>query len=145
MVHALHEAQRVLKPDGILIDLRPKAVHRRVGIARAGIIQPVGSMREKFDDDLAADRAVAQVLRDGLFKIEKRLEFNCNRTMDSYNEFRDWLNEFAFLGNMPPHDWLLERVKRALAGKTGKYKMVAGGPLKLQVLRKPAVRQVMNY
>jgi hypothetical protein len=139
MVHALHEAQRVLKPEGLLIDLRPMPVHRRVGISRAGIQQQLGTMREKFDGDLAADDAVAQVLREGSFKLEKRIKFNCNRVMDTYNEFKDWLTEFAILGNMPPHDWLLERVKRAITEKPGKYKVVCSGPLKLQVLIKKSV------
>jgi hypothetical protein len=136
MVHALHEAQRVLKPEGCLIDLRPMAVHRRVGISRAGIVQPIGAMRENFDGDHAADSAVAHVLDEGSFKIEKRLKFNCNRVMDTFDEFKEWVNNFVTLSNNPPHEWLLERVKRNLAEKPGKYKLVVGAPLKLQVLRK---------
>jgi hypothetical protein len=140
MVHALHEAERVLKPEGCLIDLRPMHIHRRVGISRAGIYQEIGIMREKFDDDLAADRAVAQVLREGSFKTEKRMEFNCNRVIDSLKEFEDWLNEFTVLGNLPPQDWLLARINRSLAEKPGKPKVVVSGPLKLQLLRKQAAR-----
>lgn len=140
MVHALYEAQRVLKPDGRLIDLRPMHNHRRIGISRAGIYQQIGLMREKFDNDLAADRAVAQVLREGSLNTEKCIEFNCNRVMDSFNEFKEWLTEFTVLDHLSSHDWLLERVQRALAEKPGKHKVMCSGPLKLQVLRKRAVR-----
>lgn len=136
MVHALHEARRVLKPDGCLIDLRPMAIHRRVGIWRAGNHKQIGSMREKFDGDLAADKAVAHVLDEGSFRLEKRLKFNCNRSMDSYHEFLDWLNEIVALGGAPPHEWLVNKVERALAENTGRYKLVVSAPLKLQLLRK---------
>src|SRR5512136_213775 len=138
MVHALHEAGRVLKPDGTLIDLRPIHFHRRVGITKADHYEPIGVMREIFDDDLAADRAVAQVLREGAFKTEKRLKFNCNRVMDSYKEFEDWLTEFTKLGNLQSHDWLLAKVKRATAETQSMglpNKIVVSGPLKLNLLR----------
>ncbi len=136
MVHALHEARRVLKPNGILIDLRPAAVHRRVGIWSASQFQLIGAMRERFDDDDAANQAVAEVVRQGLFKAERRIRFECNRTMDSLTEFRTWLDEFVTQGKLPSHDWLLERVAQARRGEHSKAKIVATGPLDLRVLRK---------
>lgn len=136
MVHALSEAQRVLKPDGILIDLRPAAVHRRVGVADAGRYQPLGAMREKFDDDHAANRAVADVVRKGLFKAEGHSRFACSRVMDSLDEFQDWIDEFVKLAKVPSHDWLVRRVERALEVKRGRLKIVVSGPLVLRVLRK---------
>ena len=140
MVHALQEARRVLKPNGILIDLRPMPFHRRVAISRAGQDQFVGVMREKFDGDRAANRAVAEVLREKLFRPGIRLQFNCNRATDSVEEFQEWLDEFTRLGNLPSHDWLLKRLEQAWRGKSGKAKIVVSGPLKLQVLRKVEVR-----
>jgi len=136
MVHALREAQRVLKLNGILVDLRPAAVHRRVGVAHADLYQPLGRMREKFDDDRAADRAVADVVHEGLFKAEGRRRFTCNRIMDSLDEFREWIIEFVTLDKLPSHDWLVERVERALNVKRGKPRIVVSGPLVLRVLRK---------
>lgn len=136
MVHALHEAWRVLKPNGLMIDLRPAPVHRRVAVARAGRHRPLGAMREKFDDDLAADRAVAHVVRDGLFNADVRIRFGCNRTMDSLDEFQEWIDEFVQLGNLSPHTWLVRRVERALNVKGSKPKIVVSGPLVLRVLRK---------
>jgi len=136
MVHALHEARRVLKPGGVLIDLRPAAVHRQVGVIRAGQSQRLGAMREKFDDDYAANRAVAEVVRQGLFKLERRIRFDCRRTMDSLAEFRAWLDEFVTLDKLPSHNWLIERVSQALHEDGGKAKIVITGPLDLGVLKK---------
>ena len=136
MVHALHEAWRVLKPTGLLIDLRPAAVHRQVGVLREGQSQRLGTMREKFDDDYAANRAVAEVLHQGLFKAEGRIRFECHRTMDKLVEFRAWLDEFVTLGKLPSHAWLMERVARALREEGGKAKIVIRGPLDLRVMKK---------
>lgn len=136
MVHALHEAQRVLRPNGLLVDLRPAAVHRRVGVTQADLYRPLGVMREKFDDDRAADRAVTQVEREGRFKAEGRTRFACHRIMDSLDEFQEWLAEFVNLGKLPSHDWLVQRVERALDVTGGKTGIVVSGPLVLRVLRK---------
>jgi hypothetical protein len=130
MVHALKEARRVLKPNGLLIDLRPAAVHRRVGISCSGRWRQIGVMREPLDDDRAANRAVLGVLKGGLLKRESRTQFDCLRVMDTLDEFRD------FLGTWPSHDWLLERVASVLANKRRRGKIVVRGPLRMQVLRK---------
>jgi hypothetical protein len=138
MVHALHEAQRVLQPNGILFDLRPAPVHRRVGIQSAAGVQEVGAMREDLTDDYVANRAVKQVLREGLFKSEKFTQFNCNRVMDSLKEFQTWLLEFTTLGReySSAHDWLSERVERGFHAISGKKKIIVHSPLMLRRLRR---------
>ena len=136
MVHALHEAQRVLRPNGLLVDLRPAAVHRHVGVTQAGRYRPLGVMRELFDNDRAADRAVTQVEREGWFKREGRTQFACYRIMDSLEEFQEWLVDFTNLSRLPAHDWLVQRVERALDVRGGKARIVVNGPLVLRVLRK---------
>lgn len=120
----------MLKPNGLLIDLRPAAVHRRVGISFRGRWRQLGVMREPLDDDRAANRAVLRVLNEGLLKRASRTQFDCLRVMDRLEEFRD------FFETTPSPDWLLERVASALADKRGKVKIVVRGPLTMQVLRK---------
>ncbi len=136
MVHALHEAQRVLQTNGILLDLRPAPVHRRVSIQSTEGVQEIGTMREDLNDDYMANQAVKQVLREGLFKSEKFTQFNCNRVMDSFKEFHVWLADFASRNPVPSHDWLLERVERAYRATPGKKKIIAHAPLMLRQLRK---------
>ena len=135
MVHALHEAQRVLQPNGILLDLRPAPVHRRVAIQSDDKLQAVAVMREYLEDDYIANRALKQVLREGLFKSEKYLEFNCNRVMNTLNDFRLWLADFVDRGGGPLDDSLLARVERAYQNTTGKKKIVVHAPLMLRRLR----------
>jgi|SRR5215813_5377131 len=139
MVHALHEALRVLRPDGLLVDLRPGAVHRRVAVMQAERYRPLGAMRETFDNDRAADGAVMEVEHEGLCKAERRTVFVCNRTMDSFDEFQEWLADFVKLGKQASHDWLVQRVKRALEVTGGNAKVVVSGPVVLRVLRKQEV------
>ena len=136
MVHALYEAHRVLKPNGFLIDLRPAAVHRRVGVTEADGYRLPWVMRETFEDDHAADRAVKEVLREGRFKAEGRTRFTCNRTMDDLDGFQEWLDDFVNKGKFQSHDWLTNRVEQALDATTGKTKIVVSGPLVLRVLKK---------
>lgn len=131
MVHALHEAHRVLKPNGIMIDLRPAPVNRRIGIERAGRFIHLASMKEVFDDDHAADRAVAHVVSEGLLAVGSRARFDCKRVMNTLDEFRTWVGDFD-----PPHEWLVPIVKAALQTRRLRWKIVVRGPLGLSVWRK---------
>ena len=135
MVHALTEARRVLKPNGILIDMRPAAKHRRAGLGEGKRWQFVGAMREKFDDDNAADRAVRQVIRAGLFEKIKQVEFNLDRVMDSLEDVHVWLNDFS-TDKLPSHEWLYRRIERAVAKEPDGTKITIRGPLKIGLLRK---------
>jgi hypothetical protein len=136
MVHALREIRRVLKPNGILIDLRPAPKHRRVGLGDGPRWQSVGVMRENFDDDYAANRAVAEVLRDRLFRRESRVQFDLDRAMDTMNDFRSWLDDFVGQGKLPSHEWLVKRLERAKQRTKRASRIVIRGPLMLAVLRK---------
>jgi len=137
MVHALHEAHRVLKPGGVLVDLRPAPKHRRVGLGERKRWRLIGVMREKFDDDRAADHAVKRVLREGLFYPGTRAAFEADRVMDTMQDFREWLDDFIRLGKtMPSHTWFVERLERALKKERAGTKIVVRGPMMLNVMRK---------
>lgn len=68
MVDALHEARRVLRPEGLLVDARPDSrVHARLEHEGrvVGVIRTQAGAR---GDDLASDRGVARVKRDRVFR-----------------------------------------------------------------------------
>src|SRR4030065_336969 len=81
MVDALHEAHRVLRPGGVVADIPPELgpgdPRRRCIRAEVrwdGQSAPAGIMRESMEyipEYVGADRAVARVLRDGLFWLER--------------------------------------------------------------------------
>ena len=134
MVHALREARRVLRPGGILVDLRPAAEHRRVGLGEGPRWRLVGVMRETFGEDRAADRAVARVIRDGLFRLEARVELPLERWMDSMDDFRTWVAEFGQRRALASHEFLFRRLRSRL--ERGAKTIVARGPIVLRLLRK---------
>ena len=159
MVHALREAHRVLEPGGLLVDLRPAIRHRRVcilprarGCDAAGgpggrrgdrrarrSSRLIGIMRERFDDDRAADRAVRRAVAMGLFTRGPRLRVDCERRMDTLAEFVTWSRELIERHGTPSHDWLIRRLARALE-RNPRATFSVRAPLRLGVLR-PAARR----
>jgi len=58
--------------------------------------------------------------------------------MDGVADLRAWLADFASRdAELPPHDWLIERVAGVLGERPRKGSVVVTGPLDLRVLRKP--------
>ena len=51
-------------------------------------------------------------------------------------QFQAWLDEFTQLADLPPHDWLMEKIERARQAAPGPSRIVVKGPLGLRVLRK---------
>lgn len=137
MVHALREAHRVLKPDGLLLDVRPAPTHRRVGLSsRARLWKLVAPMRESLDDDRAANAAVKTAIGEGLFKRVSYASLDIKRHVDSMSDFRTWLQEFSTCRAFPPHDWMVRKVETALASTSQTRKIVVRGPIEIRVLRK---------
>ncbi len=98
-------------------------------------------MRERFDDAHAANRAVAKLVGQRRLRLEGRQRVDCDRVMDSLDDLREWLADFISRDDsLPPHDWLIERVERALGTRRSKGSVVVSGPLELRVLKKPKPR-----
>jgi hypothetical protein len=97
MVHALGEVHRVLAPGGILVDARPDSrvpayAERRTarGFQRFGI---VNTSRLELANDRASDGAIAQVVREGLFRTRRRGRFWHRVPFGSLAELRLYLWE----------------------------------------------------
>ena len=136
MVHALQEAHRVLRPHGLLIDLRPAPAHRRVGLQRGQRWTLIETMKEDLSDDQMANQAVKTAVGRGLFRRGLYDRFDVTRHVGGLRSFRAWLEEFAALGRVPPHVWLVDRMAAAFARGSTKATVVVRGPLELRVLRK---------
>ncbi len=69
MVHALKEAWRVLVPKGIMIDLRPLPIDVPLEVVYEGGYEAAGivDMSLDYEFDVAPDKAVEQVLEEGIF------------------------------------------------------------------------------
>src|SRR5512135_1145004 len=136
MVHALREAYRVLKPDGILIDLRPAAEHRRLGLGAGRRWRVVGPLHEILDQDHAANSAIAQVVREGYFQEEERKQFLLDRVMDTVAEFHDWLADFNQRRDLLAPAPLLKRLEQRLSRLHEPEKITVRGHMTLGILKK---------
>jgi len=134
MVHALREAHRVLKPNGLLLDLRPGPVHRRIGVEVDGQYRQLAIMSESLEDDHAANQAVVEVIQKGWFKPVSRTQFGCNRVM-RLKDFRGWLADFP-TDRAATQERLIQTVERASELDGKRKRLVVKGPLVLKVLRK---------
>ena len=118
MVDALHEVHRVLGPRGILVDARPDSrlpayAERRSGsrYQRYGLIN---TARIELGNDRASDRAIARVVRDGLFKRKRHGRFWHRVPFLNLAELRRYLSEhlrFAHRAN-----WTVDAATRRRYG-----------------------------
>jgi len=93
-------------------------------------------MKEDLSDDHSANQAVMTAVGRGLFRRELYDRFDLKRHVGGLSLFRAWLEEFAVIGRLPPHEWLVDRVAAALRRGSAKAKVVVRGPLEMRVLRK---------
>ena len=97
MVDALGEVHRVLVPGGTLIDARPDSrvlafAERRKprGFQRFGVVK---TSRLELANDRVSDRAIARVVREGLFKRRRRGRFWHLVSFNSLADLRTYLWE----------------------------------------------------
>jgi hypothetical protein len=96
MVHALNEIQRVLAPNGILIDLRPLAGSWPIEVASAREIKEAGhasDMPAGVEDDQAANQAVQQAAEQKWFRREREEFFPFFYYWDSPNEMKEYIDD----------------------------------------------------
>ena len=96
MVHALDEIRRTLKPNGILIDLRPVEDNWLVEVASQQEVQVAGQLTDmpsgKADDE-AAFRAMREVESRGWFVKEREEEFAFFYYWDTPSEMKEFMEE----------------------------------------------------
>ena len=96
MVDALDESRRTLKPDGILIDLRPVESNWSVEINSSAGTQAAGRLNDMpvgLADDEAAFKAMREVESRRWFIKEKEEEFAFFYYWDTPSEMKTFMNE----------------------------------------------------
>lgn len=95
MVHALDEIRRTLKPNGILIDLRPVEDNWTVEIASGQKVEIAGKLIDvpigKADDE-AAFRAMREVESYGWFIKKREEEFFFFYYWDTPSEMKEFMD-----------------------------------------------------
>ncbi len=94
MVHALETIHDLLKPNGILIDLRPKGIPAEFWGQRGNTAKLLGQIDETdgFIEYRHAAWAMEQVLDKKLFRLQASGEHNFIIQADSLYELRDYLS-----------------------------------------------------
>lgn len=96
MVHALKQIHRLLQPDGVLIDIRPHPEGAFITLYQEDRVLFSERKRDyDSEDQLAADRAIAEVLQQGLFDRDRSIEFVFNTHASSVPELRQYWEEIV--------------------------------------------------
>jgi SAM-dependent methyltransferase len=95
MVHALQEIRRLLKPNGILIDIHPVPEAPLYEVhAEGGVRFAAAAPGYDCDEDVVqADKAVARSLKRRVFVLEDRREFDFLTYGSTVQELLDFLDE----------------------------------------------------
>lgn len=96
MVHALGEIRRVLRPNGILIDLRPVEANWSVEVVSSAGWQAAGRLSDlpvALEDDEAAFKAMRQAQANGWYVKKEEKEFPFFYYWDTPSEMKEFMDE----------------------------------------------------
>ncbi len=95
MVHALDEIRRVLRPNGILLDLRPVEANWSVEIVSSAGWQAAGRLSDlpvAVEDDEAAFEAMRQAQANGWYVKKEEKEFAFFYYWDTPSEMKEFMD-----------------------------------------------------
>lgn len=94
MVHALEQIRRLLKPGGYLLDIHPAPVPTLFEVDKNGVITCSAAIPdETFQFVGYAEQAIQEVVRRGLFLVERVQEFEWRTYAGSVVELHDYIVE----------------------------------------------------
>lgn len=127
MVHALDEIQRTLKPNGILLDLRPVEDNWQVEVVSSAGWQAAGRLSDlpaAVEDDEAAFHAMREAESNGWYIKEKEKEFDFFYYWDTPSEMKEFMES----------EWDdFEKLEESVYRKTSSLWVSAGGDARVRV------------
>jgi hypothetical protein len=123
MVYALREIWRVLVSGKFLIDLRPRSEDLQVEVVAGEQIMFAGVIDESvyLPDDVAADNAVAQIVRAGLFSQKHEARFDFAMYWDSADELKAYARDRWPQTRLP--EAVLVRSRRLMAASSANVRV----------------------
>jgi hypothetical protein len=110
MVHALEETRRLLKLDGVMVNILPVAEGFFIEVHHAGKVLFSERKRETPSENvLRAEAAIQQVLYRGLFVMDREDAFEFRTYGSSVPEFRAYWEEQGAYEEAPKAEELLAR------------------------------------
>jgi hypothetical protein len=136
MVHALEEVHRLLKPDGLMIDIHPAAEHSSIEIHRNGKSDLVGHLKvhQWCVDFEQADNALTEIVQRGMFTVEQKNIFDALTYYDSAEEMGAALKEsiHKFVREAEPIGEEVSQVEM-LAARADEFLRAAGNGAELML------------
>ena len=137
MVDALREANRVLTPPGVLIDVRPvmAPIAVEVVIANEAAWAKTIELYSAPEDNAAADAAVQHDVSRAAFVFERHIGFDFEIYCDSVAELRAYVEARKLRGAEIPYDELEER-QRGFETQSQEARLRCRRPWMLSTYRK---------
>lgn len=127
MVHALDEIRRTLKPNGVLLDLRPVEDNWQVEVVSSTGWQTAGRLSDlpaAVEDDEAAFHAMREAESNGWYVREKEKEFDFFYYWDTPSEMKEFMES----------EWEdFEKLEENVYRKTSSLWVSAGGDARVRV------------
>lgn len=127
MVHALDEIRRTLKPNGVLLDLRPVEDNWQVEVVSSTGWQAAGRLSDlpaAVEDDEAAFHAMREAESNGWYVREKEKEFDFFYYWDTPSEMKEFMES----------EWEdFEKLEESVYRKTSSLWVSAGGDARVRV------------
>lgn len=127
MVHALDEIRRTLKPNGILLDLRPVEDNWQVEVVSSTGWQAAGRLSDlpaAVEDDEAAFHAMREAESNGWYVREKEKGFDFFYYWDTPSEMKEFMES----------EWDdFEKLEESVYRKTSSLWVSAGGDARVRV------------
>lgn len=116
MVHALEEMRRLLKPDGILIDIHPIPEGAFIEVVQGDSRLFSERKRVSYSEDvIQAEKALEEVIARKLFAVERRAKFDFLTYAPSVRELRDYWEDYDMFDDEPKDEAILARQEELYA------------------------------